>query len=86
MMRNALIFVGVFLVATITDICWTRFNQAVAAQRPHLAGFWSLAIGLWGSISVLAYTNEHWTLAPLCMGYYFGTWLAVRKAPANGNK
>jgi hypothetical protein len=85
MIRNALIWLAVFATATIGDICWTRFNQTVAARQPVVAGFWSVAIGAMGSVNVIAYTNDRWALVPMLAGYFFGTWLAVKKTPANGN-
>lgn len=66
------------------DYIWALYTAAVAAKKPLPSAVWSVGIYLAGGISVISYTEDHWTLVPLIIGSFFGTYTAVRRE-ANGS-
>lgn len=71
--------IGVFLASAFIDFAWAHYTMAVSAKRVHPAAAWSVVIGLLGAVSVLSYTHNKWLLIPIALGYYAGTWFAVRR-------
>lgn len=73
---------AVFSLSLFVDVCWTRYNLAVANPfpQPVRAGLWSSAIILCGSISTWIWLDNRWTLAASMIGGFIGTWWAVRTA------
>jgi hypothetical protein len=79
MIRAALWF-AIFCVTIAVDFAWSKYMLEAAAKRPHHAAAWAVAILLLGSISVLVYIGDRWTLLPMAAGSYVGTYWAVKRA------
>lgn len=74
-------FLAVMCSVGAADVCWTRYMQGVAAKEPFLAGMWSAAIVVIGSISIVAYVSSPAYLIPAGLGAFIGTYFSVRRGP-----
>ncbi len=67
----------VFFAAFFSDWCFALYIRRAAEGRPHFAAWWSMLIVAFGAVNVISYTKDIRLLAPMLMGYYFGTFAAV---------
>lgn len=65
-----------FGAATLGDICWTRFIQAVAEKRRIPATFWSGSIALVGVVNLLGVIESPWNATATVLGAAAGTYAA----------
>jgi len=67
-----------FAAAFATDWCWTKYIKRAGEGAAFPAAAWSMAIYILSSLNVLAYTKNPWLLGPMIVGYFFGTYYAVK--------
>jgi hypothetical protein len=76
-----------FSMAFATDWCWTKYIKRASDGNAIPAAWWSLLIYGFSSMNVLAYTKNPWLIVPMMVGYFFGTYYAVKhdhKGAENG--
>ncbi len=67
----------VFSAAFFADWCFALYIRRAAEGRSHFAAWWSMLIVAFGAINVVSYTKDLRLLAPMLVGYYIGTFVAV---------
>jgi hypothetical protein len=76
-----LLALGVFASAVSIEVASVRHQLAVAAGDPWRAGGWALAWYAAGAIGFVAAAGvTWWMLAPEGIGFFVGSWTAVRFA------
>lgn len=78
-MNAWLMGLGVFALTALIDVVWARYNIACAEHRPLSAASWSMAISAGGSLTFLAYVDNHAMLVPSIAGAFVGTYVGVRR-------
>ena len=76
-MTYLITFIAVFL----TDVLYIYFIKSIQDNKAVQAAFWSVVVTATASITVINYTENHWTLIPALAGAFFGTLvgMTVRK-------
>lgn len=64
--------------AIASDYAFTLYVRRAGEGRAVSAALWSCAIAIFGSLNVVSYVADHRLIVPMVLGYYLGTWLAVR--------
>jgi uncharacterized membrane protein YfcA len=73
-MAYLITFIAVFL----TDVLYIYFIKSIQDNRAVQAAFWSVVVTATASITVINYTENHWTLIPALAGAFFGTLVGMR--------
>jgi uncharacterized membrane protein YfcA len=73
-MSYLITFIAVFL----TDVLYIYFIKSIQDNRAIQAAFWSVVVTATASITVINYTENHWTLIPALAGAFFGTLIGMR--------
>jgi uncharacterized membrane protein YfcA len=73
-MTYLITFIAVFL----TDVLYIYFIKSIQDNRAIQAAFWSVVVTATASITVINYTENHWTLIPALAGAFFGTLVGMR--------
>jgi uncharacterized membrane protein YfcA len=73
-MTYLITFIAVFL----TDVLYIYFIKSIQDNRAVQAAFWSVVVTATASITVINYTENHWTLIPALAGAFFGTLVGMR--------
>jgi uncharacterized membrane protein YfcA len=73
-MTYLITFIAVFL----TDILYIYFIKSIQDNNAVQAAFWSVVVTATASITVINYTENHWTLIPALAGAFFGTLVGMR--------
>ena len=73
-MTYLITFIAVFL----TDVLYIYFIKSIQDNRALQAAFWSVVVTATASITVINYTENHWTLIPALAGAFFGTLVGMR--------
>src|SRR5579871_2847535 len=76
---TAIFAVLAFLAAAVLDMAHTVYIRAVERGHAHTAAWWSVvmyAIGCAGFY--LCVGRSWWFMIPEALGYYVGTWLAMK--------
>jgi uncharacterized membrane protein YfcA len=73
-MTYLITFIAVFL----TDVLYIYFIKSIQDNRAVHAAFWSVVVTATASITVINYTENHWTLIPALAGAFFGTLVGMR--------
>jgi uncharacterized membrane protein YfcA len=73
-MSYLITFIAVFL----TDVLYIYFIKSIQDNRAVQAAFWSVVVTATASITVINYTENHWTLIPALAGAFFGTLVGMR--------
>lgn len=69
--------IGVFVAAVVLDFATARYMRALALDRMHAAGLWSVVMGGLSAAGLLALVDvSRWMLIPEFLGLYVGTRLA----------
>lgn len=82
MIWTALQVVVVFAVTVALDYAWALYTLATAERRPFAASVSAVAIYALAGFATINYTGNHWMLIPAVAGCFVGTYIAVRRAPA----
>jgi len=77
-MTYAYLFIGSFVSMVALDYIWAMYTIYLVAKRPVLAGTFASGLMLVNSLITLGYVNEPTLIAPLMVGAFVGTYLAVR--------
>ena len=77
-MIGPLLSVVYFCSAFAIDWCWTKYIKRANAGEALPAAWWSVTIYGLSSINVLAFTKNPWLLIPMVLGYFMGTYYAVK--------
>ncbi len=67
-----------FAMAFITDWCWTKYIKRASEGAALPAAWWSLLIYGLGSAGTYVFIKNPWLIIPMCLGYFFGTFYAVK--------
>jgi uncharacterized membrane protein YfcA len=73
-MTYLITFIAVFL----TDVLYIYFIKSIQDNKAVQAAFWSVVVTATASITVINYTENHWTLIPALAGAFFGTLVGMR--------
>ena len=73
-MTYLITFIAVFL----TDVLYIYFIKSIQDNRAIQAAFWSVVVTATASITVINYTENHWTLIPALAGAFFGTLVGMK--------
>jgi uncharacterized membrane protein YfcA len=73
-MTYLITFIAVFL----TDVLYIYFIKSIQDNKAIQAAFWSVIVTGTASITVINYTENHWTLIPALAGAFFGTLVGMR--------
>ena len=73
-MTYLITFIAVFL----TDVLYIYFIKSIQDNKAIQAAFWSVVVTGTASITVISYTENHWTLIPALAGAFFGTLVGMR--------
>jgi uncharacterized membrane protein YfcA len=73
-MTYLITFIAVFL----TDVLYIYFIKSIQDNNAVQAAFWSVVVTATASITVINYTENHWTLIPALAGAFFGTLVGMR--------
>jgi uncharacterized membrane protein YfcA len=73
-MSYLITFIAVFL----TDVLYIYFIKSIQDNRAIQAAFWSVVVTATASITVINYTENHWTLIPALAGAFFGTLVGMK--------
>ena len=73
-MTYLITFIAVFL----TDVLYIYFIKSIQDNKAVQAAFWSVVVTATASITVINYTENHWTLIPALAGAFFGTLIGMR--------
>ena len=76
-----MMYVVVFVLTVIADVCWTRYTLAVNDRRKLRAASWSAGIVAIGSITTIEYVGSHWLALSAVAGAFVGTWIALYSEP-----
>ena len=74
MIRGILVFGS----AALADVAWAGWSMYAGDRRAFLAATWGVLIVLLGAVSVRAYVDNGWYLAPAAAGAWCGTFVMVR--------
>ena len=69
---------AVGLAVALADGLWALWIGAVAANRPILAGVYSVGLICCGAFVTVAYVQDRRQLLPASIGAFVGTYLSVR--------
>ena len=73
-MTYLITFIAVFL----TDVLYIYFIKSIQDNNALQAAFWSVVVTGTASITVINYTENHWTLIPALAGAFFGTLVGMK--------
>ncbi len=72
-----MLVLGVFVAAVLLDFAAAKYYKAVAADRLHNAGLWSITMCLLSTVGLLSVVDvSKWYILPECLGLYVGTLLS----------
>ena len=71
-------YIITFFAVFFTDVLYIYFMKSVQHDKPWQASFWSVAITLTASITVINYTEDHYNLIPALLGAFFGTLVGMK--------
>ncbi len=75
---NWLLAIGLAVLYAAIDVLWTVYTVAVTNRRPLLAANSGVAIYLAGAAGTIVFVNDWRYIAPIAVGAWLGTLLAVR--------
>jgi hypothetical protein len=78
-MRHVAMWLFMFCATAAIDVVWARYTVAAAERRALHAAFWSAAIYIGGSVTMLAYIADNVLLLPCVLGAFAGTYVGVRR-------
>lgn len=70
-----------FGLALAIDLVYTKWQLAVTANRRLSASLYSAACPLLGSLSLIVFLDDRWTLLPSAIGHGLGTFFALTYGP-----
>ena len=73
MTSSTFTWLSVLLATAIGDVCWTLYFIEAGKRHSLLAGFWSSAIILLGSYTIVEYTQDHSLFSAAVIGAFVGT-------------
>lgn len=80
MIELALLAVAAFAAAAALDFVAARYFTALADDRLHHAGLWSVSMCLLSTIGILSVVDvSRWLIIPECLGLYAGTRMSKRR-------
>lgn len=60
------------------DFAFALYARSAAKGNAVIAANWSVMIAVIGAISILFYVSNPWLVIPELVGYWFGTYVAIR--------
>lgn len=82
---TALFAVLAFLAAAVLDMAHTVYIRAVERGQAHTAAAWSVVVYSIGCAGFFLCVDRSWAfMIPEALGYYVGTWLAMRLTSERG--
>jgi hypothetical protein len=67
-----------FVLAFLSDWCFTLYIRRAGEGRAHKAAVWSALIVAFGALNTISYVQHPLLLIPILAGYYAGTYFAVK--------
>jgi hypothetical protein len=71
--------VVVFLAAFLADWCFAFYIRRASEGKAFYAAVWSILIVLFSAFNVVEYVRDIRLIIPMTVGYFLGTYLAVKQ-------